>query len=139
MIIDRIKITNFGLYRGETIVELFPENLKDRNITVISGQNGVGKSTLQEAIHLCLLGSLSIDTRVTESNYERYLFKRSYKGPGIDQLTSSVELYFQFYKSGATVDYKVKRSWVNQPNDPAEEISIEENGKELDELNKKEK
>lgn len=139
MIIDRVKITNFGLYRGETIVELFPENLKDRNITVISGQNGVGKSTLQEAIHLCLLGSLSIDTRVTESNYERYLFKRSYKGPGVDQLTSSVELYFQFYKSGATVDYKVKRSWVNHPNDPAEEISIEENGKELTELNKKEK
>jgi len=139
MIIDSIKINNFGLYKGDNYFELKPNNLVNRNITVISGQNGVGKSTLQEAIHLCLLGSLSIDSRVTESAYEKHLYRRSYKGKEALTLTSSIELSFEFVKSGAPVIYKVSRSWVNSPSDPNEEITIIENGRPLAELNKKEK
>ena len=82
MILDQINITNFGLYKGSNSILLTPNLLGNRNITVLSGQNGVGKSTLLEAIHLCLLGSLSIDNRLSEANYEKYLFKRSYKNSG---------------------------------------------------------
>ncbi|MDB5022879.1 MAG: sulfur modification protein DndD [Mucilaginibacter sp.] len=139
MIIESIVLNNFGLYKGETTVKLEPDNLVNRNITVISGQNGVGKSTLQEAIHFCLLGSLSIDTRVSEATYERYLLKRSYRGSGIELQESSIELNFEFIKSGAPVKYKVKRFWMNDHDNPNEDLHIEENGKPLNELNKKEK
>lgn len=139
MIIESISIKNFGLYKGETSVKLSPDSLQNRNITVISGQNGVGKSTLQEAIHFCLLGSLSIDNRLSENNYERYLAKRSYKGGTHESRESSVELQFEFVKSGAAVKYKVRRFWTNDTATPNEELTIEENGKPLTELNKKEK
>jgi len=139
MIIESIVINNFGLYKGETKVKLEPDNLVNRNITVISGQNGVGKSTLQEAIHFCLLGSLSIDTRVSEATYDRYLLKRSYRGSGVGLQESSIELNFEFIKSGAPVKYKVKRFWMNDHDNPNEDLHIEENGKSLSELSKKEK
>jgi len=111
MIIDSIKITNFGLYRGENIIQLSPDTLLNRNITVVSGQNGIGKSTLLEAIHLCLLGSLSIDDRVSEANYEKHLFKRSYKGLIQGPIETGIELLIEFVKSGSPVKYKIKRHW----------------------------
>lgn len=140
MIIESIKITNFGLYRGENYIQLQPDNLLNRNVTVILGQNGVGKSTLQEAIHLCLLGSLSINNRVSELTYEKYLLKRSYRGETRQvALSTSLELNIQFLKSGSVVNYKIIRCWTNDPSNLLEEIRILEDGKELSELNKKEK
>lgn len=138
MIIESIRITNFGLYKGENLISLSPNVLANKNITVLSGQNGVGKSTMLEAIHLCLLGSLSIDNRVSEQNYEKYLSKRSYKGHKSNELTK-IELNIEFVKSGEVVKYKIERSWTNSSSNVDENIIIEENGKPLNELNKKEK
>ncbi|MBV8388977.1 MAG: DNA sulfur modification protein DndD [Mucilaginibacter sp.] len=138
MIIESINITNFGLYKGDNTIQLGPDLLSRRNITVLSGQNGVGKSTLQEAIHLCLLGSLSIDNRLSEANYEKYLFKRCYKGHR-EPSVSRIELVIEFIKSGAPVRYKIARRWNNDPVNIDEQIQIEENGKLLEELTKKEK
>lgn len=139
MIIDSIRISNFGLYKDENFISLNPYGLGNKNITVLSGQNGVGKSTLLEAIHLCLLGSLSIDNRLSETNYERYLFKRSYKGKKDGNFLTAIELVIEFIKSGTPIRYKIKRSWSNNPKNVDEQIFIEENGKQLSELNKKEK
>ena len=139
MIIDSIRISNFGLYKDENFIPLNPYGLGNKNITVLSGQNGVGKSTLLEAIHLCLLGSLSIDNRLSETNYEKYLFKRSYKGKKDGNFFTAIELVIEFIKSGTPIRYKIKRSWSNNPKNVDEQIFIEENGKQLSELNKKEK
>lgn len=139
MIIESIKITNFGLYKGDNQILLAPEVLENRNITMVSGQNGVGKSTLLEAIHLCLLGSLSIDNRLSETNYEKHLFKRSYKGNLEKTNQTSIELVIEFIKSGAPIRYKICRKWNNDANAVDETVNIEENGKALNELSKKEK
>ena len=129
MILDQISITNFGLYKGSNSILLTPNLLGNRNITVLSGQNGVGKSTLLEAIHLCLLGSLSIDNRLSEANYEKYLFKRSYKSSEQKTVASTIELTIEFVKSGEPVKYKISRSWKNNADNVDEQIEIEENGK----------
>jgi len=139
MIIESVKLINFGLYRGEHNILLKPDVLLNRNITVLSGQNGVGKSTLLEAIHLCLLGSLSVDNRMSELNYEKYLFSRSYKGLEALKAISGIELTIEFVKSGAPVTYKILRVWSPDIENIAENITIEENGKSLNELSKKEK
>ena len=138
MIIESIKISNFGLYKGENNIALSPNVLTNKNITVLSGQNGVGKSTMLEAIHLCLLGSLSIDNRVSEASYEKYLFKRAYKGHE-STATTEIELNIEFVKSGEVVKYKITRSWTNNSSNVDENITISENAKPLNELNKKEK
>lgn len=52
--LDRIELANFGSYRSETTVDLAPSG--DKNVTVIVGSNGDGKSTLFRAINWALFG-----------------------------------------------------------------------------------
>src|SRR5579872_31612 len=139
MIIECISLKNFGLFKGENKIILKPSPEEGRNIIIISGQNGVGKTTLLEAIHLCLLGSLAVDSRISEQNYDHHLYKRAYKGDIEFGQLSSLDLTFEFTKSGQPVQYRVVRSWVNNPDNVNEEVYIYENGIEQTDLNKKEK
>lgn len=139
MIIEKIALENFGLFKEKTLIHLEPSVETDRNVIIISGKNGVGKSTLQEAIHVSLLGALSIDSRVSEANYESYLLTRSYQSNDSHPRKTSLELFFNFIKSGVQVNYKIIRQWNNTADNVNEEVFIEENGIELKELSKKEK
>lgn len=52
MWIKRIKLKNFGLYPHAKFE--FPEPTEQRNLVVINAKNGHGKTTLLEALYLCL-------------------------------------------------------------------------------------
>jgi DNA sulfur modification protein DndD len=54
MFIKEIELNNFRIYKGQNPVELLPE--EDRNIIVISGRNGFGKTTFLMSLVLCLYG-----------------------------------------------------------------------------------
>ncbi|MCD4666140.1 MAG: DNA sulfur modification protein DndD [Bacteroidales bacterium] len=138
MIFNQILIKNFGLYKGENIFNLQPNKAKNKSIVLISGQNGVGKSTIQEAIHLCLLGQLFLDNRVSESQYEKYLYDRSHKGMG-ENGVSKIELNLNISRNGKEISYKISRSWRKNQNNTNEEITIIEDGQELIDINKREK
>jgi DNA sulfur modification protein DndD len=58
MKINNIKLINFGSYEGENV---FDTNGNDqRNIVLIGGKNGAGKTMLFTAIRVCLYGYLSM-------------------------------------------------------------------------------
>ncbi|HVX01388.1 MAG TPA: DNA sulfur modification protein DndD [Candidatus Babeliaceae bacterium] len=139
MIIEDICLENFGLFGDETHIDLMPQSGGERNIVVISGKNGVGKSTLQEAINLCLLGSLSINSRISEQNYENYLVSRCHKNTLLPNVQAKISVCFQFFKSGLQLSYRVLRTWNSNVNDVNEELYVWENGDELSDLSKKEK
>ncbi len=140
MIIENITIQNFGLFKEKTTIDLSPTSI-DRNIIVVSGKNGVGKSTLHEAIHLCLLGSLSVDSRISETNYETYLSQRCYTNNTIQLIEQKtlLDLTFNFVKSGTPISYNIIRTWNNVPGNVNEQVTVVENGKELTDISKKEK
>ncbi len=54
MIIKEIEFNNFRIYRGKNRICLTPEN--DKNIIVVSGNNGFGKTTFLMALVWCLYG-----------------------------------------------------------------------------------
>lgn len=54
MIISKIELNNFRIYYGHNVIDLTPENGK--NIIVISGQNGFGKTTFLMSLVWCLYG-----------------------------------------------------------------------------------
>ena len=54
MWISRLELTNFKSYRHQ--VFQFPEPVDGRNVVLVGGMNGYGKTSILEAIYLCLYG-----------------------------------------------------------------------------------
>lgn len=50
-----IELFNFGIYKGLHRIEL-QKRTGERNITLIGGMNGRGKTTILDAVFLCLYG-----------------------------------------------------------------------------------
>src|SRR6266404_316150 len=55
MIIKHLSIQNFGPFRGPDVFDFEPAAGK-RSVVLIGGENGFGKTTLLNAIKLCLYG-----------------------------------------------------------------------------------
>ncbi|WP_304066690.1 AAA family ATPase [Pedobacter glucosidilyticus] len=80
MLIDRINLYNFRAYQGEQQLSLSMN--PEKHVTIISGQNGFGKTSLLTALVWVLYGKLMVDVderyrkEVHESGgYNRYAFK----------------------------------------------------------------
>lgn len=54
MFIKEIELNNFRIYKGKNKIDLVPENSK--NIIVVSGKNGFGKTTFLMSLVWCLYG-----------------------------------------------------------------------------------
>ncbi len=54
MTIKEIKLYNFRIYKGENIIDLTSE--ENKNIFVVSGRNGFGKTTFLMSMVWCLYG-----------------------------------------------------------------------------------
>ena len=54
MFIKKIILNNFRLYKGKNKIELSPTD--DKNIIVVSGKNGFGKTTFLMSLVWCLYG-----------------------------------------------------------------------------------
>jgi DNA sulfur modification protein DndD len=54
MLIKEITLNNFRIYKGNNAINLLPDN--NRNIVVVSGKNGFGKTTFLMSLVWCLYG-----------------------------------------------------------------------------------
>lgn len=54
MYISKIELTKFKSYQHAELK--FPEPTEGKNIVLIGGMNGFGKTTILEALYLCLYG-----------------------------------------------------------------------------------
>lgn len=114
MILHRITLENFGIYAGETTFDLTPhaDDHFQRPVLLFRGKNGVGKSTLVEAIRLCLHGRLSLGVRTRQRDYAAYLrqwLHRSAEGVAAD--SAHVLLEFEHVQLGRRRRYRVRRGW----------------------------
>jgi DNA sulfur modification protein DndD len=123
MILNRLSLTNFGVYRGQHEFDLRPQ--ASRPIVIFGGKNGAGKTTLLDAIRLCLYGSLILDDprqrAMKDSDYERYLRERIHHSPDavIPLDWASLELEFEYAIGGERQTYTVARSWKSNGASPA--------------------
>lgn len=116
MIIQTITLHDFGIYAGQHTFNLTPTHngRYQQPIILLRGQNGVGKSTIMEAIRLALHGKLSLGRRTTQKEYEQYLAQRLHRdAQGETAVTAAVELTFDHVFLGQSQRYRVRRQWSN--------------------------
>lgn len=142
MILKEIELENFGIYGGKQKFDLSPTQDEhfNRPIILLRGRNGVGKSTLVEAIRLCLHGSLSLGARVGQREYEAYLKSRLHHGKGKTEPASmaAIRLSFEYARVGQIQEYRVERIWTRHANSISSSVSIWE-GKDLLEISAEER
>lgn len=109
MILEKLFLNNFGVFRGEHVLELTPESSK-APIILVGGLNGGGKTTILDAVQLVFFGKLAkCSTRGTQS-YEEFL--RNCITRGEDSKDGAhIQLNFSYYFDGKRVEYVIVRSW----------------------------
>ena len=70
MIIKRLRLNNFRQFKGETIVDFSCD--KDKNVTVILGDNTYGKTTLLQAFNWCFYEKAILPNKEVLINYDVY-------------------------------------------------------------------
>jgi DNA sulfur modification protein DndD len=109
MILDRLIVHNFGVYKGRQEILLSPES-PDKPIILIGGLNGGGKTTLLDAIKLALYGKLATCSNRNGMSYGDFL-RRSISHGTDPRDGAGVEVWFRSLTAGSTTAYRVCRTW----------------------------
>ena len=108
MILDEIVLHNFGLYAERQTVALTPP-APDRSIILFGGLNGHGKTTLLDAVQLCLYGPFGKISNRNGLSYQDYLSRSVHRGS--DTCEAAVELAFRHTIDGKEDRFRLCRSW----------------------------
>ncbi len=118
MLLLKLTIENFGVFRGRHTFELAPriENDQKRHLTIFSGHNGSGKTTLFQAMRLALHGSAYLENVLVSQKYHGFILNRIHRFPDAAQQVneSGVVLSFEYVRSGKPSIIEVERRWKKQ-------------------------
>lgn len=138
MRLNHLVLQDFGLYRGRQDIPLAPrlKHGEVRPVILVGGHNGAGKTTILEAIRLCLYGRLALGSRVREVDYTTYLRERVHRNPSalLQPNSASVAIEFDYARGGVTQTFLVERYWSIQGEKVSEDLAVYEGGKLLDEV-----
>lgn len=138
MLIRNLTLDNFGLFRGHHEIDLKPRCKygRERPVILVGGKNGAGKTTILEAVRLCLYGPLAFANRPSARGYEAYLRGRIHRDDdALVQLQSAaVGMEFEHAELGERHIYQVERSWEVAGNAVQSYLSVTRDGSPLDEL-----
>ena len=136
MFLRKVAVNNFGPFEGQHTLDLFyPCQVENRRpVVLVGGLNGSGKSSLLEAVRLCLHGRRAFGNP-RNGDYHEHLRNRIHRSnDGARCATSSVQLEIETVEVGHKHIYEIIRSWRNTK-DAAEELHITRNGDEFREIN----
>lgn len=139
MLIRRLVLENFGLFRGRNEIELAPKgrNGRTRPVVLVGGKNGAGKTTLLEAVRLCLYGQRALGNRVNNRQYEDYLRHRVHRDEAalIQLDTAAVGMQFEYSDHGERHVFDIERTWQLERGGHIEShLTVLRDGEPLEEL-----
>ncbi len=108
MILDKLSLHNFAIYKGEQEFDLNPLS-KTKPIILIGAMNGSGKTTFLQSIDFLLYGKNSNTFKSQNLSYEGYLEKNIHKDHKDEG--ASISLNFRKQTRGKEENFKVVRMW----------------------------
>jgi len=126
MIIKKVELNNISSFKDNNIFDFSVD--KERNIILIGGKNGSGKTSLLEALKLCFYGSFLFNNRTKE--YQNYLSKFIRLGEN----EASISIEFSTSELNQINNYKLQRIWVVNDNKIKESLLLMKNSKPLDDI-----
>ena len=124
MILDSITLTDFGLYAGRQSITLTPPE-PDKPVILFGGLNGGGKTTLLDALQLCLFGARAKTSGRGKLSYGEYLGRCIHDGGEREE--AGVEITFRHTSEGEEDRYTVGRSWRRNTGRAREEFHVVKN------------
>ena len=131
MILDEIVLHNFGLYAERQAVALTPPG-DGRSIVLFGGLNGHGKTTLLDAMQLCLYGAHARISNRDGLSYQDYLSRSVHRSSGTRE--AAIELAFRHTVDGKEDRFRLHRSWRHGGNGYREHFEVLKNKKRDDAL-----
>lgn len=123
MYFTKIELHNFGIYEGTHVMPLSKRD-GQRNITLVGGLNGRGKTTFHDAILLALYGRNALKyIQEKERSYERLLLNRINKHATDDCAYISLSM-----RLDDGTDICIVRKWAKRKNKAIQEFRVEKNG-----------
>jgi len=134
MIIEKLRLSNLGIYAGEMTIDLTPAS-PEKPVILVGSLNGRGKTTLRNAILLCLHGRNAQCTNRGSKGYNQYLASLMCRTATAGESTS-VTLTYHRKVAGKVQRLEVTRSWAKVNDDVEEQFSVhvlpDENAMEID-------
>ena len=78
MILTKLSVADFGVFRGSHNIDLSPKSR--RPIILFGEKNGAGKSTVLEALRVCLYGIGALGA-VSKDEYLKFLERKIHRNP----------------------------------------------------------
>ena len=124
MILDSIALVNFGLYAGRQQITLTPPS-RDKPVVLFGGLNGGGKTTLLDALQLCLFGAHAKTSNRGRLGYSEYLSRCVHSKA--EDGAASIQLSFRHTIEGDEDRYTLKRYWRRANGRCVEEFNVLKN------------
>lgn len=123
MFFTKVELHNFGIYKGTHEMNL-TDKIGDRNITLIGGLNGRGKTTFHDAVLLALYGKQALKyIQEKEKSYEKLLLDHINKHATDDETYVAVTLVLE-----DETEIRIKRMWKARGKKIDQQTIVEKNG-----------
>lgn len=123
MFFTKVELHNFGIYKGTHEMSL-TDKIGDRNITLIGGLNGRGKTTFHDAVLLALYGKQALKyIQEKEKSYEKLLLDHINKHATDDETYVAVTLVLE-----DDTEIRIKRMWKARGKKVDQQTIVEKNG-----------
>lgn len=137
MIFNKLTLVNLGNFAGTHVFNLrqSARGAEPQPIVLFGGLNGAGKTTIFDAIKLCLYGQEMFGP-IPVAKYHDYLRKKIHtsKTTGLQPTFASIALSFDYTQLGQVCTYRVERFWENREHKLHESLKVSRNGKSIAEV-----
>ncbi|MBX3650513.1 MAG: DNA sulfur modification protein DndD [Burkholderiales bacterium] len=138
MLLEKLSVCDFGVFRGQQIIDLVPRKKygSTRPVILFGGLNGAGKTTILTAVRMALYGRQALGFGATQRAYESLIEDQIHKAKGqlVPINSANVSLEFTYSQLGRVSRYKVTREWTRAAKGISENLRIECDGAYLEGL-----
>lgn len=135
MILKTVILHNYTAFEGTQEINLTPTTNDEQNITLIGAMNGSGKTSLLEAVKLCLYGERGSGLLMKSESEAAFVYKKFNYNARKRDAEMFIELTFDDVPIPDPHEIKIRRSWFfNKLKGDYESsaMTIHKNGKELE-------